>query len=69
MRWNATLYWAERGTHPSRGYTPVVKGADGFGRVHGFVVCIGNFDNVDAKRRSDYEFESVKNGRNSLIWC
>lgn len=65
------LYWAERAMSNLHGFTPMnVPLVSEVGRVHGYVVCYGNFDQVEQKRKSDYEKTSRDYKKfSSLIWC
>ncbi|AUQ92822.1 hypothetical protein PhaeoP24_04264 (plasmid) [Phaeobacter inhibens] len=69
QRHKATIYWATRALLPLHGVTPMeVK--DGVGRVGGYVICVGNFEKVEAKLRHDYESESQNFAPRDLpIWC
>lgn len=62
------LNWAERAMSPMRGFEPLeVRGQ--LGLVHGFVMCIGNFDAVEAKRMLDYAKTSAGRRSDAPIWC
>lgn len=59
---------AERNLSPMEGFEPMVV-KDGIGYVHGFAVCIRNFEAVEEKRRADYAATS-RDARYPLpIWC
>lgn len=62
-----SIYWAERAMSPLRGYEPMIVRGD-FGFVYGFVVCCGNFAEIEQKRQKDYEAMSLS-PKKLPIWC
>lgn len=67
-RHKCTVHWAERALDPLRGYEGITV-VGGVGYAHGAVVCTGNFEKVDLKRKADYLSESLLGNHKLPIWC